>query len=615
MSNIFSNLSLDLDLDIDDTSSTLSAPPSSLSSVHTPSTIFASPSQSPRREQCHFEQVPRINAATFTNEEIVRRVHETCVINGIPLVVENWHMRKEWRKDIFSLDWLRANVAHMAIEARDILSSTDQTMFLGEYLDYVQKFYTNPSDRLRGLLYGKDILCPKEWSNLVNRILPEYFHYNGKNDMMAYIPTKLRAKNLMMYVGVEGTRTPAHKDMCAAFGHNLMVHAEEGASATWYLVGRGDKDKVAHFFTLHGQNIDLEKYFIPESALIEANFTVYKTEQRIGDFVLVPSNSCHQVVNNGKCSVKVSWNRVIAQTVKEAIESAIPNYQHVCRPETYRVRTVIRHTVEYWSNLAWKLYRCKYRGRQMGFDHTFGVRDFQYEYEIVLDLFKRICEDEFIRHDDWNGTVEIKKAECDATFVCDFCQCDIFNRFFTCTFCTARRSEDYVICMECYLNGRNCRHAMELCEKLSMRVLIDIYKEGKLGYEVYWGKKEGVTELDHNKELVYWEVESLHGAREAPTFPLPFTPIQYYIRPILPSVKQKKVRRRKPNRPKASKKLPCALDKPPCACSRCRRMKRRCDRAIPCGACVKAKVERFCDVGGSVGFQKEIKDDGQLETR
>ena len=46
----------------------------------------------------------------------------------------------------------------------------------------------------------------------------------------------------------------------------------------------------------------------------------------------------------------------------------------------------------------------------MGFDHTFGVRDFQYEYEIVLDLFKRICEDEFIRHDDWNGTVEIKKV-------------------------------------------------------------------------------------------------------------------------------------------------------------------------------------------------------------
>ena len=101
-----------------------------------------------------------------------------------------------------------------------------------------------------------------------------------------------------------------------------------GASATWYLVGRGDKEKVAHFFALHGQNIDLEvcrntirfsnsviilylsfansvftfsppeqkKYFIPESALIEANFTVYKTEQRIGDFVLVPSNSCHQVL-------------------------------------------------------------------------------------------------------------------------------------------------------------------------------------------------------------------------------------------------------------------------------------------------------------------------------
>ena len=46
----------------------------------------------------------------------------------------------------------------------------------------------------------------------------------------------------------------------------------------------------------------------------------------------------------------------------------------------------------------------------MGFDHTFGVRDFQYEYEIVLDLFKRICEDEFIRHEDWNGTIEIKKV-------------------------------------------------------------------------------------------------------------------------------------------------------------------------------------------------------------
>ena len=59
---------------------------------------------------------------------------------------------------------------------------------------------------------------------------------------------------------------------------------------------------------------------------------------------------------------------------------------------------------------------------------------------------------------------------------------------------------------------------MELCEKLSMRVLIDIYKEGKLGYEVYWGKKELVTELDHNKELVYlgsgkfvWYERSIRG--------------------------------------------------------------------------------------------------------
>jgi hypothetical protein len=36
-------------------------------------------------------------------------------------------------------------------------------------------------------------------------------------------PSDTRAENLMCYIDHEGTYTPAHKEMCASLGHNIMV--------------------------------------------------------------------------------------------------------------------------------------------------------------------------------------------------------------------------------------------------------------------------------------------------------------------------------------------------------------------------------------------------------
>ncbi|CAG8626070.1 10833_t:CDS:2 [Paraglomus brasilianum] len=162
-------------------------------------------------------------------------------------------------------------------------------MFLGEYLDYVQKFYTHPSDRLRGLLYGKYI-----WPKNGLILLIVFFRYNGKNNMMAYIPTKTQNKESDAYIGVERTRTSTHKDMCAALGIiswfmlKSIAQISEGTRRNRASRGIWLEEVIKTKWPITWTKYRFGKIFYPRERT--------QTEQRIGDFVLVPSNSCHQNV-------------------------------------------------------------------------------------------------------------------------------------------------------------------------------------------------------------------------------------------------------------------------------------------------------------------------------
>ncbi|KAJ9066346.1 hypothetical protein DSO57_1010557 [Entomophthora muscae] len=94
----------------------------------------------------------------------------------------------------------------------------------------------------------------------------------------------------MIYVGHEGTHTASHFDICGSVGHNLMVQADEGCSALWFMVGREHADKARKYWHKHGggnTSLDQDNFSISAEVLGLADFPIYVFEQELGDLVMV----------------------------------------------------------------------------------------------------------------------------------------------------------------------------------------------------------------------------------------------------------------------------------------------------------------------------------------
>lgn len=243
--------------------------------------LMAKPSSS-------FQWATKLDARSFDSEVVEELVYE----KGCPVVLSN--TTRPWQRDreMFGFDWLRKNFGQTVIHPRDNDSFTDfPEWHLSDYLDFIQK----PQRERR--LYGKDIPCPPQWKDFVAQKLPE-FCCKGPNDLMSELVPELQAETLMIYVGVDETCTPGHFDILGSLGHNIMVYADEGACALWFCVAKSDRDKAIEFWKAKsGGTIYEDNAFLSPEELCRAPFTVYVIIQREGDFVLVPSEAAHQVIN------------------------------------------------------------------------------------------------------------------------------------------------------------------------------------------------------------------------------------------------------------------------------------------------------------------------------
>ncbi|CAG8544199.1 11631_t:CDS:2, partial [Acaulospora colombiana] len=144
-----------------------------------------------------FKEVTRLDVLKLTDEEIIEQVHEICVEQGIPLVIENYHLKEEFDSELFNITWLQQNygshglyspnllpiilVKHIInidsdfsaaatlkliskIITRDMNKNLDENMSLAEYFNYVEETRKNsiPAEQM---LYGKDIICPNPWKD------------------------------------------------------------------------------------------------------------------------------------------------------------------------------------------------------------------------------------------------------------------------------------------------------------------------------------------------------------------------------------------------------------------------------------------------------------------
>ena len=136
-----------------------------------------------------------------------------------------------------------------------------------------------------------------------------------------------KVESIMCYLGIRDTFTPAHKDLCASSGHNLMCMTEDGGTSFWFMTASSDAPKVEEYFSNRiGKELDWEDHVASVKDFADAPFTVYIVEQALGDLVLVPPRSCHQVVNYGGLTVKTSWSRMTVDNLTTAIYHELPLY-------------------------------------------------------------------------------------------------------------------------------------------------------------------------------------------------------------------------------------------------------------------------------------------------
>ncbi|KAJ5530086.1 hypothetical protein N7527_003479 [Penicillium freii] len=427
----------------------------------------------------------------FPLEDFERLVLFQVVLSGRPLVIRGFNRRLD--KNLFSEKWLREKYAKKVEEVRDLVKKRAQNFSMGHYLESLSLLtrqvtvhnYTN-KDIQR--LYLKDIDCPPEWRAYLENLLPPSLFYlneapkafegpaSGKTnlseipkstqgdliapagDLMSSLPPSMRAENLMCYIGHEGTYTPAHQEMCASLGHNIMVDASDGSpengkpteagSSIWLMTETKDRRIVSEYWvSVLGHDIDIEDFFAPLHAWEIAPFKTWVVEQKPGDLILVPPLAAHQVWNRGTRTMKVAWNRTTVDTLELALREALPHARMVCRDEQYKNKAIVYYTLERY----YKLLR-----EAKNVDHPAVVQLWD-DFKRLFGMYKNILLSESFSQKKPEKNVEYHEFQSNVT--CSFCRCNIFNRFLTCPGCAnslGGEEDPYDVCMDCYVMGRSC---------------------------------------------------------------------------------------------------------------------------------------------------------------
>ncbi|KAL6236340.1 hypothetical protein BDW75DRAFT_206944 [Aspergillus navahoensis] len=490
----------------------------------------------------NFEEVVRIHCDAIDEnglENFEKLILLHVIVRGLPLVVEGFD--KKLDNAIFSERWLRNHYSTKREDARDLTAKKAVPLTIGHYLKNMSmlagqfnEFNYKDPDLQR--LYLKDIDCPKIWHDSLKKIIPPFLFYlnntaepesfegpgaksapsprkrkfPGKQiansgDLMSCLPEDMRAENLMCYIGHEGTYTPAHQEMCASLGQNLMVEASDGSiengkatkpgSSLWFMTSSKDRNSVSEYWmSVLGHDINIEDHFAQINAWKAAPFTTYIVEQRPGDFILVPPLAAHQVWNRGTRTMKVAWNRTTIETLERALNEALPHARMVCRDEQYKNKAIVFYSLKHYSSLLDSVVANPRPAR---------VQQLQTEFEQLFSLYNQILLSESFS----SAAPKEKNVEYipfDSNITCAYCRGNIFNRFLTCPSCATTATGDefpYDICMECYVMGRSCACISKL------RWVEQFKWEELLGMHEAWRQQLLRFDPDHVKKYRPFHVE------------------------------------------------------------------------------------------------------------
>jgi hypothetical protein len=454
-----------------------------------------------------FDYVPRIHVDMVNFKgpsEFERLVRKHVILGGKPLIVEGYESKLDrWT---FALQWLRDNCSAKVENARDLTKKVNVPLSIGHYLNHMAMLTNQWNDKnyketARQRIYLKDIDCPPLWQEkLQDIILPNVFYLNESvgdyggfgsvdeadpsgsgtrkgrgvakaGDLMSSLPKEMRAENLMCYIGHEGTYTPAHKEMCASLGQNIMVETSTGVfedgkptkpgSSIWFMTESKEREVVSEYWLSKlGHDIEVENHFAQVNAWRAAPFKTWVVEQRVGDLILIPPLAPHQVWNRGTRTMKVAWNRTTVETLEMALHDALPAARMVCRDEQYKNKAIIYYTLQKYSKLIKLADKQSQKQNRRNPTSEAYVVNLKNDFRRLEALFTEVLVSESFYPANFMNVPKPEMVPYDSNITCSYCRCNIFNRFLTCPSCVSTlpdgEEDTYDICMDCYAMGRSC---------------------------------------------------------------------------------------------------------------------------------------------------------------
>ncbi|TFL07550.1 hypothetical protein BDV98DRAFT_599838 [Pterulicium gracile] len=253
-----------------------------------------------------------------------------------------------------------------------------------------------------------------------------------------------------------------------------MVHTEQAGSSSWFMTSTESSAHASEYFAKQLRHVlDHETHFVSPQDLENAAFPIYYYEQRLGDCIIIPPRSCHQVVNHGGITIKMSWSRLLVQDLPAALYSELPLYQRVCRRETYAIKSVIRESLKERTIALQSVHQGQQSTTSVPNSHTLAE-----ELQLLVFLHQTTLQEErplMISTGKMAPFIQIEAEEEPEGLFCDFCGADIFNAFFECQSCIASHDstetepslgEAYCVCPRCYIDGRSCP-----CERMKPMLL------------------------------------------------------------------------------------------------------------------------------------------------
>lgn len=159
--------------------------------------------------------------------DLHNEVYKTVMLNGEPIIIEH----DPSLLVSFNATTLRQGLEGMVFHPRNVNSGRDlkNVWSVKDYLDYVSSLptpsgSTTVTEGKERILYAKDLHCPQIWSeSLFGQALihPEYHYRKKHSDLsgifllvltfrlikaIAFLPPKLQAENLMVYLGTHLTK-------------------------------------------------------------------------------------------------------------------------------------------------------------------------------------------------------------------------------------------------------------------------------------------------------------------------------------------------------------------------------------------------------------------------